>query len=176
MLFMCSKSFLWCFLRVCVCVCVRQSVVTENACYLWILRITVWGSHCLPEMIRPLSRVWHLLGTALLRKWNAMFFVAALNCHAWFYNIRWPNFYHWMILEDLFEAQKSLTSEFVILGTVTTLTMFFRQSAVLKQIDSLCALFADLNRCLRELVEKNSLRPIKKDRLSMSGQRTRHNI
>lgn len=33
---------------------------------------------------------------------------------------------------------------------------FFRQCAVLKQMDSLCALFADLNRCLREFVEKKN--------------------
>lgn len=33
---------------------------------------------------------------------------------------------------------------------------FFRQCAVLKQMDSLCVLFADLNQCLREFVEKKN--------------------
>ncbi len=90
------------------CVCVCDSVFLLKMHVIYESYALLFEDHrLLPEMIRPLSRAWHLLSTALLMKLNAMFFVAALICNEWFYNIRWPNFYHWMILEDLCEAQKS---------------------------------------------------------------------
>ncbi len=134
MLFMCcnilSRKLLKCtqshkakYFLLCVCMCdsvflLKMHVIYES----YALQFEV--HRLLPEVIRPLSRAWHLLSTALLRKLNAMFFLwQLLSVMSGFTTSDGQTFTtEWSL--KIYVRHRNLTSEFVILGTVITLTMF----------------------------------------------------